>query len=137
MTRRRSSPATQSWSPRPTPVRLAPGVDPRHPLVGLIRRQREAMTARDWTAYRALYAPGCRLLDRRPVGWGEDVDAALMLETAISAATLYPDMRQTTEILAVADGWSAEMVSFHGHTTAGGGFAEVTMGVGLGLRRTA
>ena len=31
MTRRRSSPGTRSWSPRPTPVRLAPGVDPRHP----------------------------------------------------------------------------------------------------------
>ena len=109
-------------------VRLAPGVDPGHPSVELMRRHTAAFAARDWDAYRALYAPDYEAVDHRQLGW-VDFDAGAIVETTISAIELYPDMRETIEILAVAEGIDAQVNVFRGHTTAGGGESVITIGV--------
>ena len=54
------------------------------------------------------------------------MDATLIVDTTISAIDMSPDMRETTEILAAADGLVARITAFIGHTREGGGMMDVS-----------
>ena len=108
------------------PVRLAPGIPPDHPLVAVLRAQCATFHVDD-DRWRALLAPGYVAIDRRPVGW-ERLDRDAVLETRATIRALVPDMRETAEILAVAEDLAARIASFCGHTTEGGGLMDVAFG---------
>jgi ketosteroid isomerase-like protein len=106
------------------PVRLAPGIPPDHPLIAVVRAQCSLFDVDDGR-WEATLAPDFVAIDRRLVGWGERLDRDAVLETRATARAIAPDMRQTVEIIAVADDLLARVMSFRGHTTEGGGLMDI------------
>ena len=110
-------------------MRLAPGVDPAHPVVALVRRITELFDARDWSRYREPYDARFVAIDRRRVGWGHELDLDWLLQTNVRAVEMYPDLRQRSEVLAVRDHMVARVGRLVGDTTEGGGAGENRFGV--------
>ncbi len=109
------------------PVRLAPGVDPEHPVVERVRTQCHAYNRRDWDGFRALFAPGYDAVDRRAVGW-ERLDRDSLMETGYSAVAVAPDMTTAAEVLACGPAVVARLQHYRGHAADGGGLLDVGLG---------
>jgi ketosteroid isomerase-like protein len=86
-----------------------------------------AYNARDWDAFRALFAPDVRGIDRRGYGWGtvEGVDA--FVNVVGIALALAPDLHMHADLLAAGSGGGVARFLTRGHLEAGGGETEGEM----------
>jgi ketosteroid isomerase-like protein len=107
-----------------------PGLDEQRPaqsLAALDDRLIAAYNARDWDAMRALLAPDLRVIDHRPVGWGELEGPEAFIRVLAGAVELAPDLHMESTRIAVGKCAYVSRISNRGHLAEGGGEVELAL----------